>query len=128
MHLAPADRAAAVQQDRHPQRDGDRRLRVRARAAPRTAAVGTGLGSAAPTPRRALEAEEFLAGELNWDSPRALNDSVLRRFGALVAEAASPIDDVRGSAAYRRHALSVLARRTLGWAWGDYLRGGAACA
>jgi CO/xanthine dehydrogenase FAD-binding subunit len=90
--------------------------------------VGTGLGSAAPTPRRATAAEEFLAGELNWDSPRPLADSVLRRFGALVAEAASPIDDVRGSAAYRRHALSVLARRTLGWAWGDYLRGGRACA
>lgn len=90
--------------------------------------VGTGLGSAAPTPRRATAAEEFLAGELNWESPRPLLDSVLRRFGALVAEAASPIDDVRGSAAYRRHALSVLARRTLGWAWGDYLRGGRACA
>jgi CO/xanthine dehydrogenase FAD-binding subunit len=90
--------------------------------------VGTGLGSAAPTPRRATAAEDFLAGELNWDSPRALRDSVLRRFGELVAGAASPIDDVRGSAAYRRHALSVLARRTLGWAWGDYLRGGRACA
>jgi hypothetical protein len=24
---------------------------------------------------------------------------------------------VRGTAAYRRHALSVLARRTLAWAW-----------
>lgn len=90
--------------------------------------VGTGLGSAAPTPRRAVLAEEFLAAELNWDSPRPLLDSVLRRFGALVAEAASPIDDVRGSAAYRRHALSVLARRTLGWAWAEYSRGGRACA
>jgi CO/xanthine dehydrogenase FAD-binding subunit len=30
-----------------------------------------------------------------------------------VAEAASPIDDVRGSAAYRRHALRVLASRAL---------------
>jgi CO/xanthine dehydrogenase FAD-binding subunit len=34
-------------------------------------------------------------------------------FPALVADAASPIDDVRGTAAYRRHALSVLAGRGL---------------
>jgi CO/xanthine dehydrogenase FAD-binding subunit len=31
----------------------------------------------------------------------------------LVAEAASPIDDVRGTAAYRRHALRVLAERAV---------------
>jgi CO/xanthine dehydrogenase FAD-binding subunit len=34
-------------------------------------------------------------------------------FPALVAEAASPIDDVRGTARYRRHALRVLAARGL---------------
>ena len=33
------------------------------------------------------------------------------------AAAAAPIDDVRGTAAYRRHALAVMARRTLAWAW-----------
>ena len=79
--------------------------------------VGTGIGSAGPTPLRAREAEEFAATELPWDTREPLPDSVSRAFGQLVAAAARPIDDVRGSAAYRRHALSVLARRTLGWAW-----------
>ena len=73
--------------------------------------VGTCIGSAAPTPLRAHEAEAFAAGLDAWD------DSAGRRFGELVAQAASPIDDVRGSAAYRRHALAVLAARTLKWAW-----------
>jgi CO/xanthine dehydrogenase FAD-binding subunit len=81
--------------------------------------VGTGIGSAGPTPLRAPAAEEFLAGELagRWGDAAPLPDDVLREFGALVAAAARPIDDVRGTAAYRRHALSVLARRTLTWAW-----------
>ncbi len=34
-------------------------------------------------------------------------------FPEQVAEAASPIDDVRGTAAYRRHALRVLTQRAL---------------
>ena len=65
--------------------------------------VGTGIGSAAPTPRRAPEAETFLAGELDdtglWDSRLALPESLAAAFGERVAAAASPIDDVRGSAA-----------------------------
>ena len=35
------------------------------------------------------------------------------RFAETVAAAASPIDDVRGTAAYRRHALAVIAARGL---------------
>ena len=34
-------------------------------------------------------------------------------FPEQVAEAATPIDDVRGTAAYRRHALRVLTQRAL---------------
>jgi CO/xanthine dehydrogenase FAD-binding subunit len=89
-------------------------------------AVGTGIGSAAPTPRRAADAEAFLAGELEgaglWDSRGELPDSLARAFGDRVAAAASPIDDVRGSAAYRRHSLSVMARRAATWAWNDLRR------
>ena len=79
--------------------------------------VGTGIGSAGPTPLRAVEAEDFIAGELDWQGRRAPSDATLKRFGDLVAAAAKPIDDVRGTAAYRRHALSVMAGRCLGWAW-----------
>jgi CO/xanthine dehydrogenase FAD-binding subunit len=91
-------------------------------------AVGTGIGSAAPTPVRAGEAEVFLATALDeaglWESADVLPSPVVAEFGALVSAAARPIDDVRGTAAYRRHALAVLARRTLSWAWHDYQRAG----
>ena len=81
--------------------------------------VGTGIGSAGPTPLRAREAEDFIAGELDWQGRRAPSDTTLKRFGDLVAAAAKPIDDVRGTAAYRRHALAVMARRSLVWAWSE---------
>ncbi|MEN3535642.1 FAD binding domain-containing protein [Microbispora sp. ZYX-F-249] len=82
--------------------------------------VGTGIGSAAPTPRRARDAEDFASGALDWDGRGPLGPGVARRFGELVAAAAAPIDDVRGRAAYRAHALAVMARRALGWAWDDF--------
>jgi CO/xanthine dehydrogenase FAD-binding subunit len=89
--------------------------------------VGTGIGSAAPTPRRAVQAERFLAAALDdaglWESRSALPESVVAEFGRLVRAAAAPIDDVRGTAAYRLHCLEVMARRTLGWAWQDYQAG-----
>ena len=82
--------------------------------------VGTGIGSAGPTPLAATDAESFISGELDWEGRKPPGDAVVRRFGELVAGAAKPIDDVRGTAAYRRHALAVLARRSLEWAWHDY--------
>ncbi len=87
---------------------------------PATRRVGTGIGSAGPTPLVAAAAEEFLAGMLgeadSWEGGQPLGEPALERFGELVASAARPIDDVRSSAAYRQHALAVLARRTLAWA------------
>lgn len=86
--------------------------------------IGTGIGSAAPTPVTASEANRFLEGVLEeqglWDKPAPLSESALKRFGELVAAAAKPIDDVRGTAAYRRQALAVMARRTFVWAWNEY--------
>ncbi|GLW12094.1 carbon-monoxide dehydrogenase medium subunit [Microtetraspora sp. NBRC 13810] len=90
--------------------------------------AGTGIGSAAPVPLRALAAEEFLAAELDWAGTAPLAPALLTRFGELVGAAAAPIDDVRGTAAYRRHALSVLARRTLTWAWNDHRKAAERCA
>jgi CO/xanthine dehydrogenase FAD-binding subunit len=88
---------------------------------PERRAVCACIGSAGPTPIRASEAEVFAAGVLDeeglWEGRGPLSDAALERFGELVAAAAAPIDDVRGSAAYRRHALAVLGRRTLSWAW-----------
>ena len=86
--------------------------------------IGTGIGSAAPTPVMADEAERFLEGVLDegglWERPAIVDAAAVARFGELVGAAARPIDDVRGTAAYRRHALSVMARRTFGWAWDEY--------
>jgi CO/xanthine dehydrogenase FAD-binding subunit len=81
--------------------------------------VGTGIGSAAPTPVRAPEAEAFAAAQLPWADGGALDPALAEEFGRLLAAAAAPIDDVRGSEAYRRRALAVLGRRALTWAWGE---------
>ncbi|WP_159943219.1 MULTISPECIES: xanthine dehydrogenase family protein subunit M [unclassified Nocardiopsis] len=91
-------------------------------------AVGTGIGSAGPTPLRAEAAEEFLAGEFDWENATPPSEAVVRRFGELVAAAARPIDDQRGSAEYRRHALAVMARRALSWSVTDYRKGVTRCA
>jgi CO/xanthine dehydrogenase FAD-binding subunit len=94
---------------------------------PERGRVGTGIGSAGPTPLPAPDAERFLQGVLDseglWASRAPIGDRAAARFGELVAASARPIDDVRGTAAYRVHALGVLARRTLAWAWDEYRNG-----
>ena len=87
-------------------------------------AVAACLGSAGPTPIRAGDAERFIAGVLDerdlWGKRGPIPDAALASFGDFVEAAARPIDDVRGTARYRHHALGVLARRTLTWAWDAY--------
>ncbi len=94
---------------------------------PETRKVGACIGSAAPTPVRANEAEEFIEGVIAegdlWDTRGEISASALRRFGDMVEMSAKPISDVRGTAAYRTRAVGVLGRRTLSWAWDEY-RGG----
>ena len=75
--------------------------------------IRVALGSVAPVTVRATEAEEWVAGVVDWDTPEVPGDDVLARFGELVAAAARPIDDHRSTADYRRHAVGVMARRAL---------------
>jgi CO/xanthine dehydrogenase FAD-binding subunit len=85
--------------------------------------VRVALGSVGPVILRAPDAEAQAAGALDWDDPAApLAGGAGEEFGRLVAAAARPIDDVRGSAAYRRHAVEVLARRSLAWCVDDRRR------
>ncbi len=64
------------------------------------------LGSVAPTIIRATAAESFLVGQ-RLDAERC------RIAGGLIRDAASPIDDVRGSADYRQQTLANLAAHGL---------------
>jgi CO/xanthine dehydrogenase FAD-binding subunit len=79
--------------------------------------VGAALGSSSPRPLRARDAEAFVAAELDWERRPPLPEGIAERFAEMVAQVAIPIDDARGTAAYRRRSLKVMAIRTLNWAW-----------
>ncbi len=78
------------------------------------------LGAVAPTVVRAREAETALRGE-------RLTPELIDRAARLAQSAATPIDDVRATAAYRRSMVAVVVRRALTQllngverdAWGD---------
>ncbi len=73
--------------------------------------VRVALGAAAPTAFRALAVEDALRGQ------QATPDAV-RRAADLVTQQASPLDDFRGSAGYKRDMAVVFTRRALEQALG----------
>lgn len=74
--------------------------------------VAVALGSVAPTVVRCPDAETFAAGAVDWEAG-AVGAAEAAEFGRLVSAASRPIDDHRSTAAYRRHAVGVLAGRLL---------------
>jgi carbon-monoxide dehydrogenase medium subunit len=64
------------------------------------------LGAVAPTPIRAKKAEDILKGN-------RLKDELIEECGKAAALESRPIDDVRGSAAYRVKIVSVLVKRAI---------------
>lgn len=64
------------------------------------------LGSVAPTIVRARDAERAIAGQ-------RLIDETIKLVAELAAVAAKPIDDIRGSANYRKYMVGVYVRRAL---------------
>ncbi len=64
------------------------------------------LGAVAPTPIRCPRAEAILKGQ-------PLTATLIEEAAKTAAQESSPIDDVRSSASYRRHAVKILVRRGL---------------
>ena len=68
------------------------------------------LGAVAPTIIHAEEAENYLTG-------KELTEEIIAETGKLAMEASRPIDDIRGSAAYRREMVRVCTMRGLRSLW-----------
>ncbi|MFZ8916774.1 MAG: FAD binding domain-containing protein [Ilumatobacteraceae bacterium] len=76
-----------------------------------SSSVTVALGAVGPTIIRAIDAESWLADAC--DLSLKVPSDVASEFADRVAASARPIDDHRSTAAYRRHAVRVLARRLL---------------
>ena len=70
------------------------------------------LGAVAPTPVRAFAAEKLLKG-------KKPGPELFKQAGKAAAKGCAPIDDLRGSANYRKEMVGVLTTRTLESAFGQ---------
>jgi carbon-monoxide dehydrogenase medium subunit len=121
--LAPGELVVEFELDAPPARSCDAYLRFIPRTEMDIAVVGAAarvtldeaggcasaviaLGAVAPTLVRVPEAEAAVAG-------RPLDDGTLGAVAAAASAACNPIDDKRGTIAYRRHVAGVLACRAL---------------
>ncbi|NQU14179.1 MAG: FAD binding domain-containing protein, partial [Desulfobacteraceae bacterium] len=68
--------------------------------------VRIALGAVAPTPTLATEASAILEG-------KALDEKLIDAAAKAAADATNPVDDVRGSAWYRRRATEALVKQLL---------------
>jgi carbon-monoxide dehydrogenase medium subunit len=68
------------------------------------------IGSVAPTPIRAPNAEALLAGQ-------KLHEEIIQKAAEVAAEESRPIDDHRASAEYRKRMVGVLVQRALENNW-----------
>ncbi|MBU1238269.1 FAD binding domain-containing protein [Myxococcota bacterium] len=65
-----------------------------------------GVASVAPVPYRVRDAEALIQGKV-------LNSQVAGEIAEAVGKSVTPIDDLRGSASYRRHIAAIMAKRHL---------------
>lgn len=72
----------------------------------RVQAARIALGAVAPTPIRALRAEELVF-------EKETTPELLQQAGAAAMDECSPIDDIRGTAAYRKELVRILVQRVL---------------
>jgi carbon-monoxide dehydrogenase medium subunit len=68
--------------------------------------VKVSLGSVAPKPMRAFKTEKYLMG-------KPPTNSVYEEAGQIAMKECDPLDDIRGSALYRREMVAVFVRRSL---------------
>ena len=121
--LQPGEFVVSFELDHAPAHTGDAYFRLIPRTEMDIAVVGAGaritlddagnvaaatiaIGAVAPTARRVPTAEEALVGN-------PINDQTLAAVAEAASAACNPIDDKRGTIAYRRQVAGVLARRAV---------------
>jgi len=121
--LAPGEFVVELELDHKPANTGDAYLRMIPRTEMDIAVVGAGaritldddgvctaaavaLGAVAPTVVRVPDAEAALVGS-------TIDDNALAAVAEAASAACNPIDDKRGTVAYRRQVAGVLARRAV---------------